>query len=375
MRDVLAQSMPTRRQFIERTAGAMAAMAVSGSGLQGAASAGGQPAGVTARRQVVVGGRRVRTVDVHSHCEIPGIREMIGAGPGPDAPLTIGPDRLAAMDEAGIDVEVLSINPFWYGVDRDLAPRLIRAQNEGLAAICAANPDRFVALATTSLQHPDLAAEQLEEGVRTLGLRGGSVGASVGSEELASRRFDPFWARAEELDVPIFLHPQGVPELESRLRGNGFLGNVIGNPLATTLALSHLIFEGTLDRFPGLRLCAAHGGGYLPSYADRSDYGCGTRPAQCTGPLAELPTTYISRLYVDALVFSSEALRHLVAVVGAGRIVIGTDYPFPWTATPDDTRLPRFQAVDHVLDTPGLSDADRVAILGGNAAALFDIPA
>ena len=366
--------MPTRRHFIGRTASAMAGMALAGGGVRGATAAAAQPAGGTARRQVVVGGRRVRTVDVHAHCEIPGIREMMGAGPGPNAPLTIGPDRLQAMDEAGIDVEVLSINPFWYAVDRDLAPRLIRAQNEGLAAICAANPDRFVALATTTLQHPDLAAEQLEQGVTTLGLRGGSVGASVGSEELASRRFDPFWAKAEELDVPIFLHPQGVPELESRLQGNGFLGNVIGNPLATTLALSHLIFEGTLDRFPGLRICAAHGGGYLPSYADRSDYGCGTRPAQCTGPLAELPTTYISQLYVDALVFSSEALRHLVSVVGAGRIVIGTDYPFPWTATPDDTRLPRFQAVDHVLDTPGLSDADRVAILGGNAAALFNIP-
>ena len=372
MRAVLAPETPTRRQFIGRTASAVAGIAMTGAWTRGATIA-AQSANAS-RREVVVGGRRVRTVDVHAHCEIPGIREMMGAGPGPNAPLTIGPDRLQAMDEAGIDVEVLSINPFWYGVDRDLAPRLVRAQNEGLAAICAANPDRFVALATTSLQHPDLAAEQLEEGVTTLGLRGGSVGASVGSEELASRRFDPFWAKAEELDVPIFLHPQGVPELESRLRGNGFLGNVIGNPLATTIALSHLIFEGTLDRFPRLRLCAAHGGGYLPSYADRSDYGCGTRPAQCTGPLAQLPTAYVRRLYVDALVFSSEALRHLVAVVGAGQIVIGTDYPFPWTATPEDTRLPRFQAVDHVLDTPGLSDSDRIAILGGNAAALFDIP-
>ena len=100
------------------------------------------------------------------------------------------------MDARGIDVEVLSINPFWYWVDRDLAFRLITAQNEGLAEVCAAYPDRFVGLATVALQHPDLAAEQLEEGVKTLALRGGSVGASVGSEELASRRFDPFWAKA-----------------------------------------------------------------------------------------------------------------------------------------------------------------------------------
>ena len=365
--------MPTRRHFIGQTASAMAGMAMAGAGVRGAAAAAMQPAGSAARREVVVGGRRITTVDVHSHCEIPGIREMMGGVTSANRALTIGPDRLGAMDAMGIDVEVLSINPFWYGVDSDLAPRLIRAQNEGLAEICAANPDRFAALATASLQHPELAAGQLEEGVTELGLRGGSVGASVGSEELASRRFDPFWAKAEELDVPIFLHPQGVPELESRLQGNGFLGNVIGNPLATTLALSHLIFEGTLDRFPGLKICAAHGGGYLPSYADRSDYGCGTRAEQCTGPLAKRPTEYVEQFYVDALVFSSAALRHLVSVVGASRIVIGTDYPFPWTATPDDARLPRFQAVDHVLDTPGLSDAERVSILGGNAAALFDI--
>ena len=366
--------MPTRRHFIGQTAGAIAGMAMVGAGVRGATAAAGQPAGAAAPRQVVVGGRRVRPVDVHAHCEIPGIREMMGGSTSANAALTIGPDRLRAMDAAGIAVEVLSINPFWYAVDRSLAPGLIRAQNEGLAEICAANPERFAALATVSLQHPDLAAAQLEEGVRALGLRGASVGASVGSEELASRRFDPFWAKAEELDVPVFLHPQGVPELESRLQGNGFLGNVIGNPLGTTLALSHLIFEGTLDRFPGLRLCAAHGGGYLPSYADRSDYGCATRPAQCTGPLAQRPTAYVKQLYVDALVFSSEALRHLVSVVGASRVVIGTDYPFPWTATPDDARVPRFQAVDHVLETPGLSDADRVAILQDNAAALFDIP-
>jgi predicted TIM-barrel fold metal-dependent hydrolase len=365
--------MATRRHFIGQTASAMAGMALAGAGVRDAAAAAGQPAGAAARRQVVVGGRRITTVDVHAHCEIPGVREMMGGATSANRALTIGPDRLQAMDAMGIDVEVLSINPFWYAVDRDIAPGLIRAQNEGLAAICAANPDRFAALATVSLQHPDLAAGQLEEGVTALGLRGGSVGASVGSEELAARRFDPFWAKAEELDVPIFLHPQGVPELESRLQGNGFLGNVIGNPLGTTLALSHLIFEGTLDRFPGLKICAAHGGGYLPSYADRSDYGCATRPAQCTGPLARRPTDYVKQLYVDALVFSSEALRHLVSVVGASRVVIGTDYPFPWTATPDDARVPRFEAVNHVLDTPGLSDADRAAILGGNAAALFDI--
>ena len=182
--------MLTRRHFIRDTASAMAGMAIVGGSVGGATTTGVQPASTGGRRQIVVGGRRVTTVDVHAHCEIPGVREMMGEAPSANRALTIGPDRLREMDARGIDVEVLSINPFWYALDHDLALRLIRAQNEGLAAICAASPDRFVGLATVALQHPDLAAEQLEEGVKTLGLRGGSVGASVGSEELASRRFD-----------------------------------------------------------------------------------------------------------------------------------------------------------------------------------------
>jgi aminocarboxymuconate-semialdehyde decarboxylase len=275
----------------------------------------------------------------------------------------MGTDRLRQMDAQGIDVEVLSINPFWYSAERDLARKLIAMQNEKLSAFCASHPDRFAGLASVALQHPDLAAEQLEAGVKKLGLRGGSIGASAAGEELASPRFDPFWAKAEELGMPIFMHPQGTPELRSRLQGNGLLTNVIGNPLDTTIALSRLIFDGTLDRFPGLKLCAAHGGGYLPSYADRSDHGCLTFPEQCGKTIKKRPTEYLKQLYFDSLVFTGEALRHLVAECGVSQIVLGTDYPYPWTST----------AVDQVLTTPGLSDADRIAILGGNAARLLRI--
>ena len=163
----------------------------------------------------------------------------------------------------------------------------------------------------------------------------------------------------------IFIHPQGSAELRTsgRLKGNGVLENVIGNPLETTIALSHLIFEGTLDSFPGLKICAAHGGGYLPSYAARSDQGCVTFPARCTRTLAKKPSEYLRQLYYDSMVFTSEGLRHLIAEVGASQIVMGTDYPFPWTTT----------SVDHILKSPGLSDAERTAILGETAAKLLDI--
>jgi aminocarboxymuconate-semialdehyde decarboxylase len=270
--------------------------------------------------------------------------------------------RLDDMDQQGIDVEALSINPYWYKADRDLASEVVRVQNEKLAEFCATEPERFVGLASVALQHPDLAVGQLEEGVKRYNLRGALVGGSVEGAELANLKFEPFWAKAEELGVVIFIHPQGTAELESRLKGNGMLENVIGNPLETAIALSHLIFEGTLDRYPGLKIVAAHGGGYLPSYAARSDAGGTTFPARFT-PIAKKPTEYLRQLYFDSLVFTPEALRHLVAETGSSQIVLGTDYPFPWTST----------AVDHILATPGLSDAERIAMLGGTAARLLGI--
>jgi aminocarboxymuconate-semialdehyde decarboxylase len=263
-------------------------------------------------------------------------------------------------------VEALSINAYWYTADREVARELIRIQNEKLAEACAAHPERFVAFASVALQHPDLAAEQLQEGVTRYGLRGAAIGGSVNGEELADPKFHPFWAKAEQLGVLVFIHPQptGVAaDLPHRLKGSGGLDNTIGNPLETTIALSHMIFEGTLDRFPGLKICAAHGGGYLPSYAARSDAICTTFPDRYTTPLRKKPTEYLRQLYYDSIVFTPEALRHLAAETGAGQIVMGTDYPYPWTRT----------SVDHILNTPGLSDDERMAMLGGTAARLLGL--
>src|SRR5436190_907360 len=318
------------------------------------------------RREITIGGRRVKTIDVHAHCVIPEAYALLGLkvedhrGPGIDE---VGPRRIREMDAQGIDVEALSINPRWYRTERDVVTQVIKIQNERLAEFCGKYPDRFVAFASVALQFPDLAVQQLVEGVRRLGLRGAAVGASVAGDEFSDPKFHPFWAKAEELGVLIFIHPQSTPDLAKRFKGNGWLANVIGNPLDTTIALSHLIFEGTLDRFPGLKICAAHGGGYLPSYAARSDAGCVTFPDRCPKPLKKRPTEYLRQLYYDSIVFTPEALRHLAAEVGSGQIVMGTDYPFPWMKT----------AVDHILNTPGLSDAERAAILGETASRLLGI--
>jgi aminocarboxymuconate-semialdehyde decarboxylase len=364
--------MTTRREMLRSTAGALAGLAFVGCDLMGALPARAQ----ARRREVVVNGRRAKTIDVHAHCAVPQALELMNLKLGG---LALRPDldmatevstRLRAMDEQGIDVEALSINPNWYRTDRDLATQIIRIQNEKLAEACAAHPERFVAFATVALQFPDLAAQQLEEGVKKYGLRGAGIGGNVAGDEISDPKFNPFWAKAEELGVVVFIHPQGdgtPSQLQQRWKGNGYLSNVIGNPLETTIALSHLIFEGTLDRYPGLKIIAAHAGGFLPSYSGRSDHGCGARPDLCPGgthgPIKRRPSEYLRQLYYDTMVFNPEGVRHLVAEVGASQLMVGTDYPFPWTRT----------AVDLILETPGLSDDDRVAMLGGTAARLLGI--
>jgi aminocarboxymuconate-semialdehyde decarboxylase len=370
-----------RRQFLKDAAGASAGMFLWGSGAQSSQSQAPprQAGAASKRREIRMGQRRIKTVDVHSHIALPEAAEVLKgtpleklAGGGPTRPGTnpnsLGPERLQTMNGMGVDVQVVSINAFWYSAERDLARRLIDVQNQKLAELCAVQPDRFVALASVALQFPELAAQQMEDAMKHLGMRGAAIGGSVEGQELSSPKFDPFWAKAEELQAFIFMHPQDsavATGVASRVQGNGFLENVIGNPLETTIFLSHLIFEGTLDRFPNLKLCAAHAGGYLPAYSGRMDQGCVTFPGRCSKTIQKKPSEYLKQLYFDAMVFTPEGLRHLIAVCGVSQLGLGSDYPFAWEGNP----------VDHVLNTPGLSDSDREAILGGTMRKLLKIPA
>ena len=321
------------------------------------------------RRQVVVGGKRVTVVDAHAHCVIP-VDDILkgtplaqqGGGAGGNV---LGPQRLQIMDQQGVDIQALTINGFWwYAADRELAQAIVRAQNEGLAAWVAAHRDRFVAIASVALQHPDLAAEQLQDGVKRLGLRGASIGGHVNGEDLSLPKYDPFWAKAAELGVPVFMHPGGASNIvrDGAFRGRGDLGNIIGNPLETTYFLSRLMFDGTFDKFPGLRVFAAHAGGYLPSYLGRTEAACTVRSnANCANK--RKPSEYLkSQVLIDTMVFSDEGLRHLVAEVGVAQVVYGTDVPFNWPVT-----------VDLVLNAPFLSDREKEAILGGNLRTLLRI--
>src|SRR5207248_7758146 len=305
------------------------------------------------RREVRVAGRRIKTIDVHAHCIIPEAEALMQHKPAAVYGVTWD-ERLKRMDAQGIDMQALSINPTWYGLERDLAAKVIDLQNEKLAELCAQHRDRLVAFASVALQYPDLAADQLEEAVKKLGLRGAAIGGSVEGQELSDRKFDPFWAKAEQLGVLLFMHPQAAPGTTQnpRLQGKGGLGNTIGNPLETTVFLSHLIFDGTLDRFPGLKICAAHAGGYLPSYSGRSDALCGRGGGADCKALKKKPSEYFrEQLYIDSMIFREEGLRHLVAEVGVGHMVYGTDYPFDWPI-----------GIDFILNAPFLSNADKEAI-------------
>jgi predicted TIM-barrel fold metal-dependent hydrolase len=366
--------MTTRRDFLKGgTAAAATGIFFCGCCLLHGARA-QQP--VRHKLPVTVKGRRVKSIDVHAHCNFHEAGALLGeegpklqAGPingAQEAFIELG-QRLAAMDSQAVDMEILSINPFWYHRERDLAAQVVKIQNEKLAEFCASHSDRFAAFASLTLQAPDLAVQELETAVKKQGLKGAAIGGSVDGVDFSDPKFHPVWAKAEELGVPLFIHPRGIPELRKRLAGNGWLDNTIGNPLDTTIALSHLIFEGTLDRFPGLKVIAAHGGGYLASYADRSDHPCMVGPKGCNPDikLKKQPTEYLKQLYFDSLVFTPEAIRHLVAQVGASQIMLGSDYPFPWQLSP----------VDHIFACTSLSDDEKADIVGRTAAKLFNLMA
>ncbi len=327
-------------------------------------------------RPVVVNGKRMLTVDIHCHSEVSDVWPLIeghealgGENPYGPNPLTRANDvsvRLADMDATGIDMQALSISvgQYFHWADRDLAANIVQMQNEKLAEVSAAHPDRFVPLGAVALQHPDLAASQLEYAVKELGHRGVMITGSIDGVELADPRFNPFWAKAEELDVVVFVHPRGFPQGATRLQGRGRLGNIIGNPLETTVALSHLIFEGTLDRYPGLKIVGAHGGGYLPSYIGRSDHCHSSNDRGCRGEEQKKPSDYLKQIYFDSLVYRTQNLQHLIDEVGVSQIVLGTDYPYG---------MENRNAVAHVLSVAGLTDEERDAILGGTLARLLKL--
>ncbi|MGH9688639.1 MAG: amidohydrolase family protein [Candidatus Acidiferrales bacterium] len=341
-----------------------------------------------ARPQQVQRERKSLTVDVHCHILTTEVERLVSDFPEKQAEQNIQlrmyglesiehnrtlfaslmpqlkgiDERLRRMDEMGIDIQLISPSPnqYYYWADVDLAKQIVAVQNEHIASVCAAHRERLRGLGNIALQHPELSVEQLTNCVKKLGLRGIEISSTVNGLELSDERFERFWAKAEELGCLVFIHPLGT-SLGDRVN-RYYLGNIIGQPLETTIALSHLIFGGVLDRFPGLKICAAHGGGYLPSYIGRSDHGYSVRPE--ARKIKHKPGDYLKRIYFDSLVYTPEGLRYLIEEVGVTQVMIGTDYPFD---------MGSYDPHSQIAAVPGLSQRDRDLILGGNAMRLLNI--
>jgi aminocarboxymuconate-semialdehyde decarboxylase len=277
--------------------------------------------------------------------------------------LTSPEERLKDMDSMGIDIQVISPSPtqYYYWTDGELGSQLARIQNDRVAEIVRAYPTRFVGMGTVPLQDVDRAVQELERMVKELGLRAVEISSNMNGVDFDDPRFGKFFAKVEELDALIFMHPIGFTD-GGRLR-EYYLTNVIGQPLESTVAVSRLILSGVLESYPNLKLCVAHGGGYLPYYAGRMDHAYKVRP-ECQRSLSRPPSTYLRQLYYDTVVYTGETLASLVRQVGSEHVLLGTDYPFDMGET---------DPVGHIGGVRSLSRADKERLWGGNAARLLKI--
>src|SRR2546423_911464 len=329
--------MRNRRDFMKAMAAAAAGMSVAGRLTDEALAQGGAPK----RREVFIGRKRIKVIDSHNHLNIADVARVVKDTPFERQAVTtgdgiIGPERIAWMDRDGIDVAMLTQQgAFWYAVqDRGLAREIVKAQNEGTAAVVAKYPDRFLGMASMPLQFPDLAAEALEDGIKRLGFKGGGISAGwAGAKNFSGPGYGVFRSKGEELGAFLFMHPGGTNgNGDPHFAGKGALGNTIGNPLETTIFFSRLIYDGTLDKFPGLKICGAHGGGYLPSYLGRTDAQCRRQDDGGTGKKRPVEDYFHTQLMADIMAFREVALRDPVAELGVGQLVYGTDNPFGWPA-------------------------------------------
>jgi len=273
--------------------------------------------------------------------------------------------RLKDMDRMDIDIQAVSPAPnqCFYWTEPGFGLELARMVNDHLAEITAARPDRFVGLGTVPLQNADLAVAELVRCVKKLGLRGVEILPNVNGKDLtdASLGLEKFFAKAQELDVVIFMHPLGFTHGERLM--DHYFNNVIGNPLETTVAVSHLIFDGVMDRNPKLKIVLPHAGGYLAHYWARMDHAHRAR-TDCRTIIKKAPSSYLKKFYFDTITFDTSMLRHLIDQYGPEHVLLGTDYPYDM-GEENPVRL--------IESVPRLARADKVRIMGGNAARLLKI--
>ncbi len=275
--------------------------------------------------------------------------------------------RLADMDRMGIDIQAVSPAPFqyYYFAEPAFGAELARDVNDGIAHLTQQWPDRFVGIGTVPLQNADMAVIELERAVNKLGLRGIEINTHVNGKDLTdpSLGLEKFFRKVDELGVALFMHPNGFTSAE-RLKDH-YLNNVIGNPLDTTIAVSHLIFDGVMERNPGLKILLAHAGGYLAHYWARMDHAHRARP-DCRTVISKPPSSYLEKFYFDTITFDPVMLANLIDRYGADHVLLGTDYPYDMG---EEDPMGLIESVKR------LKRSDKDMIMGGNAARLLNISA
>jgi len=265
--------------------------------------------------------------------------------------------RRKAMDRVGVAVHALSLtSPMVYWADGDLGQRLAAAVNDAMSEAHRAYPDRFVGCATLPMQDPKRALAELERAAALPGIRGVYLGTNINGRDLSDPAFAPIFAGCEARRLPVLLHPLTVIGAGNRL-GRYYLNNFLGNPFDTAIAAAHLVFGGVLDRFPRLEVCLPHAGGAMPYLVGRLTHGQKVRPE--TKGVAKRPfDAYLRRFTYDTISHAPAALQYLVGLVGADRVMIGSDFCF-------DMGLARPREI--VVRGAKLSARDRARILSENA--------
>jgi len=273
--------------------------------------------------------------------------------------------RLKDMDRMGIDIQAVSPAPnqLSYWAEPGFGLEISKMVNDRLAEIVATWPDRFVGLGTVPLQNVDMAIAELERCVKKLGMRGVEINPNVNGMDLGDPRLglDRFFAKVQELGVIIFMHPLGFTQGERFT--DHYFNNVIGNPLETSVAVSHLIFDGVMERHPRLKIVLPHAGGYLAHYWARMDHAHRARP-DCHTVIKKAPTSYLRKFYFDTITFDRDMLRHLIDKWGDDHVLLGTDYPYD---------MGEVDPVGLIENVSRLGRAEKDRIMGGNAARLLGI--
>jgi aminocarboxymuconate-semialdehyde decarboxylase len=270
--------------------------------------------------------------------------------------------RFADMAAAEVEVQVLSATPqtYFYDQEPSLAATCAALQNDQIAKLVKAYPDRFLGIATLPMQAPQRAAEELRRAVRTLGLRGAMIGSNVQGRNLDDPALEPLWAEAAALGAFMIVHPMNVAGAD-RLRSY-YLNNLIGNPLDTTIAAACLVFGGVLERHPKLKVLLVHGGGFVPFQAGRWVHGWEVRPEPKVN-VKQSPQPWIDRFYYDTILHAQPQLEFLVSSVGSARVLLGSDYPCDM-GTGECVRQ---------VKALSIAEADKAKVLCDNALALLGL--